>query len=69
MSASAYDGRKPEPPYETDIDEAILEERENCAIICETLEWKLSVDDWIGLSKKQISERIARDLAKAIRNQ
>ena len=64
-----YDGRKPEPPYVTDIDGVILEERENCAIICETLEWKLSVDDWIGLSKKQISERIAKDLAAAILNQ
>jgi len=64
-----YDGRKPEPPYVTDIDEAIFAERENCAAICETLEWKLEVSEWIGLSKKQISERIAKDLAQAIRNQ
>ena len=66
---STYDGRKPEPHYVTDIDDAILTERENCAIICETIEWKLSVIDWISLSKKQISERIAKDLAKAIRMQ
>ena len=66
---SRYDGRKPEPPYITDLDALILHERENCALICETLEWKLSVIDWISLSKKQISERIAKDLAAAIRDQ
>lgn len=64
-----YDGRKPEPPYVTDVEEAILNERENCAVLVETMEWKLDVRDWIDLSKKQITERIAKDLAEAIRNQ
>lgn len=53
----------------SDIQIAVLTERENCARICETLEWTLEVSEWINLSKKQISERIATDLAKAIRNQ
>ena len=53
----------------TDVENAVLTERENCARICETLEWTLEVSEWINLSKKQISERIATDLAKAIRNQ
>ena len=68
---SRYDGRRPEPPYltATDIDEAELNERERCAVIAETLEWKLSVLEWISFSKKLIAERIAREIAEAIRGQ
>jgi hypothetical protein len=69
MNPSAYDGRKPEPPYITDVEQAVLAERENCAAICETLEWRLEVREWLELSKKQISVRLAKDLALAIRNQ
>jgi len=63
-----YDGRKPEPPYITDAEQAVLDERERCAVIAESLEWRLPVEDWISLSKKQISVKIARDIAEAIRN-
>lgn len=47
-----YDGRKPEPPYITDAEQAVLDERERCAVIAESLEWRLPVEDWISLSKK-----------------
>ena len=56
-----------DPQSITSIDQAVSDERENCAIICKTLEWKLNAVEWISLSKKQISERIAKDLADAIR--
>jgi hypothetical protein len=63
-----YDGRKPEPPYVTDIEQAVLDERERCASIAETLEWRMPVEDWQNLTKQQISVKLARDIANAIRN-
>ena len=67
--AARYDGRGHEPPYVTDAEAAERGERERCAVIAETLEFKMNVRDWIDMSKKQISERIAREIAEAIRNQ
>jgi len=69
MSLSNYDGRKPEPPYMTDIERAVLDERERCANIAETLEWRLTIDDWVNLSKKQISVKLAKEIANEIRGQ
>jgi hypothetical protein len=69
MSAAQFDGRGIDPPYPTDEDQAVLDERERCALIAETLEFRLLVVEWVNLSKKQISERIAHDIAKAIREQ
>lgn len=70
MGLGSFDGARGEPPYTvTDMDEAERNERERCAVVAETLVFSFEVREWIGLSKKQISEKTARAIADAIRNQ
>jgi hypothetical protein len=69
ISLSTYDGRCAEPPYVADLDEAVSNERERCADIAEHLEFRLDVSEWLALTKKQISERMALAIADAIRHQ
>ena len=59
---SRYDGRGIDPPYLTDADEAERNAIERCAVIAETMEFRMEVSDWISMTKKQISEKIARDM-------
>lgn len=70
-SPARYDGRRPEPPYVTvtDVDEAERNAVERCAAVAEAFEFRMDVREWLDLTKKQISERVARDIADAIRNQ
>ena len=70
-TASDFDGRGSEPPYltVTDVDEAERNERERCAVVAETLEFRMDVAEWRDLPIKQITKRLAIAIADAIRNQ
>lgn len=66
---SRYDGRGIDPPYLTDTDETEQNAIERCAVIAETMEFRMEISEWQRMTKKQISERVAQDIAEAIRNQ
>ena len=44
-------------------------EREKAAVICESACWTADIDEWLGMTKRDVSSRSMRECAIAIRNQ
>jgi len=44
-------------------------EREKAAVVCESTCWTADIDEWIGMTKLEVSSRSMRECAAAIRSQ
>ena len=44
-------------------------EREKAAAVCESACWTADIDEWIGMTKRDVSSRSMRECAAAIRRQ